>query len=416
MDVRIYPSDGLSGTVSVPVSKSAMHRALICASGTEEKTVIYAKDLSDDVMYTIGALRECGCDIALFDDRVEIRGGDVPEKARIDAGESGSTLRFMLCYCAARGIGASFVTKGLLGERPLSGLLEELGRHGIRVDEDPLTVSGKLTGEDFALSADTTSQYVSGMLLALPFAGRRAVLTTGKEVTSRGYIDLTVQIMKDMGADLKREGYSRFCLTGEPFRPPREYVCEADWSGASFILAAGAAAGSAGVNGLDTGSIQPDRGVMSLLDAMGAKVSVSGRTVTAERRKLSSFDMSFKDMPDLVPAAAALATYASGTSILRDVEKLRFKESDRLSALTEGLGRLGSEVKVENGTMYVTPGEKRYAEVSSFRDHRIAMALAVAGLSRGCLIRDAECVSKSYPSFFTDLGSLGAHYDRIQFR
>ena len=408
MDVRIFPGS-ISGSVSIPVSKSVMHRALICSSFSEKPVRIsYGGRAPEDVLSTIGALKELGATVRCGDGYVDICGGDAPESAVIDCLRSASTLRFMLCAAAVRGVDTSFIREARLGERPVESLLTELERHGVRVSREPLAVSGRLSAGSYTVPSDITSQYLSGLLMALPFAGGESVVTSSTDISSGGYVELTIKVLKDFGINVKKDPRGGFVLSGRDYDPPGEYFAEGDWSSAAFILAAGAISGGCTVMGLREDSLQPDREITAVLRRMGAKVGTSQDGIWVSSSPLKGTVTDCGGIPDLVPVIAALAANAKTESVLRGVGRLRYKESDRLEALCAGLEAMGCLCELEGDEMRIIPKEARPFTADSFGDHRIAMAMAVASLRCGCVIKGAESVDKSYPDFYKDLERLGA--------
>ena len=409
MDVRIYPSV-IRGCVTIPVSKSVMHRALICASFSPYPVrIAFCGDAPADVRSTIGALRALGANVRTGDGYVDICRGEAPEKAEIDCLMSASTLRFMLCGAAVRGVDTLFLRGGRLSERPVESLLSELERHGVSVSRDPLSVSGTLTSGSYSVPSDITSQYLSGLMMALPFAKGESILTPSTDISSEGYIALTEGVLRDFGITLGKDSAGGFILDGRDYAPPKEYFAEGDWSSAAFILAAGAIAGSCTVRGLREDSLQPDREIINILRKMGAPVDLRGDgSVSVVSSPLTGIEADCDGIPDLVPVIAALAANAGTPSILRGVGRLRYKESDRLEALCAGLTSMGCRCVMEEDALSIIPSETSFFTADSFADHRIAMAMAVASLRCGCVIKGAESVDKSYPGFYKDLERLGA--------
>ncbi|MBO4359313.1 MAG: 3-phosphoshikimate 1-carboxyvinyltransferase [Eubacteriaceae bacterium] len=407
MDVRIYPSE-TRGSVDIPVSKSVMHRALICASFSPHPVrIFYSGDLPEDVLATIGALRCVGCSVTVGSGYADICSAEVPTRGVTDCLRSASTLRFMLPLAAAKGAGTVFMRDGRLAERPVENLLAEMERHGVRVQRDPLAVSGKLAPGVYSVPSDVTSQYLSGLMMALAFTGGKSRLIPSTRTASAGYVELTLSVMRDFGISVVHDPDGSFTVDGSGYAPPREYFCEGDWSSAAFMLAAGAISGSCAVRGLRADSLQPDREILNVLEAMGAQLSMTPGEIKVNRKSLRGIRTDCDGTPDLVPVIAALAANASSGSVMTGVGRLRYKESDRLKALCEGLSSMGCGVEISEDEIRITPLESREFTADSFGDHRIAMAMAVASLGCGCVIRDAQAVDKSYPDFYKDLERLG---------
>jgi len=310
--------------------------------------------------------------------------------------------------------------EGSLRRRPVTTIeacLESLGgRATTQAGLPPVLVSGPLQGGRAELDASTSSQFLTGLLIALPCAAGSSELAVSNIVSS-GYVDLSLDTMAAFGVGAGASAdCSRFSIPGGQAYKARDFEVEGDWSGAAFLLVAAAIAGKLGsvlrLDGLKLDSSQPDRAILEVLSLAGAEVvelpgSPSG-SVLVGRRDLSSFSFDATDCPDLFPPLVALASVCQGLSVLTGARRLASKESDRATALKEEFGRLGIKVEVEGDRMLVTGGRPRGGRVDSRGDHRIAMAAAVAGLAASgeVQIEGAECVAKSWPSFFEDLGAL----------
>ena len=258
------------------------------------------------------------------------------------------------------------------------------------------------------MDGSLTSQAVSGLLMALPLCGADSRVEV-EGLRSRGYVEATLRVMGDFGveveADLER---GEFFVPGGQSYSPREYRVEGDWSGAAFLLAAGAIAGRVTVAGLDGGSLQPDRRILDALEAAGAEVTAGEDCVTVKRNRLDGFRFDASDCPDLFPVLAVLAAFCRGRTELSGAGRLRHKESDRAAVLAEEFSRLGARIRQEGDKLVVEGGGLQGGTVRSHGDHRIAMALALAGLGAKAPVRvaGAACVAKSYPAFFHHLAAL----------
>ena len=430
MDARITPAP-LAGTVEAIPSKSMAHRLLICAALCPGPTRIRCAGTSRDIEATIACLEALGA-------RVE-RNGEVLDvtplagtgasdnvrtgtrRALLDCGESGSTLRFMLPVACALGCGASLTGRGRLAERPLSPLYEELVRAGAGLSPAgtfPLETSGRLRAGRFELPGNVSSQYVSGLLMAAPLLGGPSEIRVSEPVESRPYIDLTLMALARFGVDVVEtreevDGVPHTCFVvspSTPYRSPGEVTVEGDWSNAAFWLAAGALAGPVSVSGLDLASRQGDRAVMAALAKLGARIERGGGTATATPGTPTAAELDVSDFPDLVPPLAAVAALAPGRTRLTGCERLRLKESDRVETVRAGLAALGAHVGVE-GDDIVLDGVSELAggTVDTANDHRIAMMAAIAATRAAgpVTILGAQCVEKSYPTFFEDYRALG---------
>ena len=424
MDVTITPHR-LEGSVTALSSKSMAHRLLILAALSQGITDFVCPSLSEDIGATLRCLKALGAPAMGTRDglrMVPLTVGGVRHDARLDVGESGSTLRFLLPVAAALGQGATFVGHGRLAQRPLSPLDEQLEIHGVTLSERgrfPLAVSGTLEGGDFQLPGNVSSQFVSGLLMAAPLLADGARIAVSEPVESKGYIDLTVDALKAFGihVDEHRETIDDHPVrvyqvpTGSRLVTPGLCTVEGDWSNAAFWLAAGALGPQPlSVTGLDLDSRQGDRAIMAALAMMGARMGRSSGIVAASREALHGRDVDVSGIPDLVPPLAAVASVAQGTTRLAHAGRLRLKESDRLQTVSAALCALGGRARIE-GDDLVIEGVNALGggTVDAANDHRIAMMASIcAAYATGpTTILGADCVSKSYPSFFDDFRALG---------
>ena len=400
MDILITPAP-ISGSIEGIASKSFAHRALICAALAKGKSQIRINTTSADIEATVGCLRNMGAAIDISGSTYTVTPIEkIPDRAVIDCGESGSTIRFLLPVISALGMNCEIHGSGRLPERPLSPLKEELIRMGASIsDEFPLNVSGGITAGEFTLRGDVSSQFVTGLLMALSYLGGGKINLL-PPVQSRPYIDITLQVLRTFGADIKEENntfYINSCsLKG------CDFAVEADWSNAAFPLCMGAE-----VTGLNSDSTQGDKAIIDVLKAMGAKITGSHK---ADVSALHGCRVNAADIPDAVPVIAAVAATAKGETVIYNGERLRIKESDRIQTTCEMLRSLGADIRETDDGMIIQ-GKKTLTggETPSFNDHRIAMAAAVAAVkcSGDVIIRNAEAVNKSYPSFFEDYNRLG---------
>lgn len=403
MDIKITPSP-ISGSIEGIASKSFAHRALICACLAEGKSQIRINTTSADIEATVDCLRNLGAEIEKNGVAYSVTPiGALPEKAKIDCGESGSTIRFLLPVICALGIKTEIHGSGRLPERPLSPLKEELIRMGAEIsDAFPLNVSGKISAGEYTLRGDVSSQFVTGLLMALSYLGGGKIKLL-PPVQSRPYIDITLQVLRTFGADIKEEN-NTFYINKSPLAGC-DFTVEADWSNAAFPLCMGAE-----VTGLNPDSTQGDKAIIDVLKRMGADITQSGSSFKADVSSLHGCRIDASDIPDAVPVTAAIAATADGETVIFNGERLRIKESDRIQTTVSMIRSLGGDITetddgmIINGKPFLAGGE-----TDSFNDHRIAMAAAVASLKcKGdVIIRNADAVNKSYPAFFEDFNKLG---------
>lgn len=405
----------LHGTVLPPASKSLTHRYLICAALADKPTVIRNFCDSLDTMATVGCLRALGADIKVEGRDLTVTPlsrGSLSQGSLLDCRESGSTLRFMLPLVSALGCGATFTCGGRLPQRPLSPLYEQLVAHGMSLGTNgvmPLKCSGSLTPGEFTIDAGVSSQFTSGLLMALPLLeGNSRIIQTGKR-ESVPYIDMTVSVLKQFGISISESRDSFIVSEGQKFQSPATVTVEADWSATSIWLVAGCIGSGIECQGLDwSDSLQGDRRIVELLREMGAKIE-TGRTVRALPSRLHGIEADCSNIPDLVPALAVAAAAAQGESTLTGVHRLRLKESDRIASLCSMLRAFGIQCSATEDSLHICGAYPHGGPVDPQGDHRIAMAAAVlATIADGdSIIRDIECTAKSYPGFFDDFRKLG---------
>ncbi|NLF80079.1 MAG: 3-phosphoshikimate 1-carboxyvinyltransferase [Clostridia bacterium] len=407
----------LQGSVQAPPAKAIAHRYLICASLADQPGEIVCPANSADIAATAACLQALGARISydgtLFrvlplDAACPASGGVLP------CGESGSTLRFLLPLACALGAESSFALAGRLPERPMAPLYTALTAGGISINGQgsPLiTCSGRLRAGHYQLPGDISSQFISGLLLALPLLRGNSSLSVGGEMQSRGYLELTRDAISRFGLCLPPLGGKMEISGGQQYRSPGRLVVEGDWSAAAFWLAAIAISGCPlRILGLERASLQGDRAAYAVLERMGLRLDWRGDALLAAPGDLCATEIDAADIPDLVPPLAAVAAFAKGETRIVNAARLRLKESDRLAAVAATLAALGADISEQEDSLLIR-GKARLAggDVSSCNDHRIAMMAAIAAL--GCAapvrIKSAQAINKSYPRFFADLSALG---------
>ncbi len=435
MTVTIYPSK-TGGLIEAIASKSQAHRLLVCAALYGGRTKINCRTVSEDIQATAACLRALGARLirqpyGYFAERIKIKKNGV---RILDCGESGSTLRFLLPVACALGLRSAFRLGGRLPQRPMDELFAVLEAHGASIagrGSAEIEVGGLLRPGLYEVPGDVSSQYISGLLFALPLLGGGSEIAVTRSIESRGYIEATLSALRSFGVDMRLEGnrirvpesvYSSgeaagggrsYEAAGGFSRPAREAFVEGDWSNAAFWLVLGAAGkGAVTVSGLDEASAQGDKAICELLARFGAKITRSREGIGAAGGELRGIEIDAADIPDLVPALAVAAAAAQGDTYIYNAGRLKFKESDRLHTVAETLNGLGGEA-TETGDGLLIKGRGRLTggTVEAFGDHRIAMMAAVASVlcAEPVMIRRAEAVAKSYPAFFEDLKKLGAN-------
>ena len=418
-EVKIYPGS-LAGEVFIPASKSISHRAVICAGLSEGISNIYNVGISQDIEATIEALRSFGTMIEKADASLRIKGSAVPKlkNSGINCHESGSALRFIIPIAALTGEPVTFYGEGRLVERPLLQYYNIFEKQGIKYETEagklPLHINGRLVPGEFQLEGNISSQFISGLMFALPLLEGDSLITVTTEPESKPYIDLTLKVLKDFSIHIENHGYRTFIIKGRQKYKATDYTVPGDFSQAAFWLAAGALGSEVVCKGLDINSMQGDRVMMDIIGEMGGGIFIKAAAVRALPADTRGTVIDASQCPDLVPILAVLGALSEGRTEIVNAGRLRLKESDRLKAVSSELGKLGACI-MELHDSLVIDGRKnlRGGRVESWNDHRITMALAIAATrcEEPVIISNASCVKKSYPDFWVHYKALGGKID-----
>lgn len=415
--VTIHPRP-LAGRVAVPTSKSLAHRAIICASLAPGESVISDISMSKDIEATINAMRALGTTVVSQGSKLYINGKTTNRyhDFDIDCNESGSTLRFMIPVTLIEPNHVHFTGRGKLGSRPLDVYYSIFDKQEIdysyKKDLLDLTVAGQLKPGRFDVPGNVSSQFISGLLFALPLLSGDSLIHVTTPLESAAYIELTLAMLKLFGISVKRQG-DDFLIPGNQHYRPHDYQVEGDFSQAANYLVAGAIGNDVTITNLNLDSVQGDRAAISLLEEMGAAIDTSDG-VRMKPGHLQCISIDAAQTPDIIPVIAVACALAQGTSQILNAGRLRLKECDRLHATCEVLEKCGVRV-IEREDMIIISGVDYFtkADLSSYNDHRMAMMEAImATRAVGDLtIDDAQCVTKSYPRFFEDYKKLGGSLD-----
>ncbi len=399
MDLRITPHK-LAGTVSIPASKSMAHRAIICAALSGGTSRISGVTFSKDIHATLSVMQAFGAAYEIMGDEIRITGIAEPAaEAAADCCESGSTLRFLIPVAAALGTKTTFLGQGRLPERPITPYLRELPQKGIAFDYQntmPFTIEGRLQSGSFSLEGDISSQFITGLLFALPLLDGDSDIVLTSPLQSKPYADMTIDCMARFGVTVM-ETESGYHIPGNQVYQAHDLAVEGDFSQAAFFFAANALGNSVTLENVPKKSVQGDRKIVEILDQMWYN---SKETLLVNAA----------DIPDLVPILAVAASLCPRNVRIYGAERLRIKESDRLETTAALLNALGGKVQITPDGLEMTPVSGfTGGTVDSAGDHRIAMCAAIAATraSGDVLVRGAHCVEKSYPAFFEDYQSLG---------
>lgn len=411
MNLCITPAH-LGGELAAIPSKSDAHRVLILAALSNGTTRVEINRLSDDIQTTIDCLLALGAEILRTPDALIIHGISVlNEHPELNCRESGSTLRFLLPVAAVRGANARFIGSGRLPERPIGALMEAMRQHGVRFSADqlPFSLEGTLSGGTYELPGNVSSQYLTGLLLALPLAGQNSSIRLTTKLESAAYVEMTLRSLRSFGAVIDEQNGTYRIPGSQGYRSPGIVSVEGDWSNAAFFLAAGALGGRVRLTGLSSESPQGDKAIVAALEAFGAQVTQNNGTVEVSARPLHGCELDVSETPDLLPILAVLAANAEGETRLVNAARLRYKESDRLSATANLVNALGGTARELQDGLIVTGGGLTGGTVDGCRDHRIVMAAAIASVAccEPVTILGADAVNKSYPEFFEDFARLG---------
>ena len=422
MLVTISPPARIGGTVSAPPSKSMAHRAVLCSALAKGTSHIENLEFSKDISATLAAAGQLCARVESgpADALVEGLGHFRPVFGPVDCCESGSTLRFLIPLASLTGQSITFVGRGRLMERPQSvyeALYREQNLHFEQANGQ-LTVAGSLRSGEYTLAGNVSSQFISGLLFALPLLAGDSTLHLIPPVESRSYIEMTRAAQAAFGVTSHWLDDTTLCIPGGQQYHPRDYIVEGDYSQAAFLAVLGAVKGGITLTGLAAETLQGDAAILDILCRCGAKFTRTEAGLVFEQAPLHGVDIDLADCPDLGPVLMVLGLLCEGTTVIRNAERLRIKESDRIAAMEAELRACGGVLSSEGGTITVQGCKPRLhapeAPLSGHNDHRVVMSLTVLALAADIplAINEAEAVQKSWPHFFDALKPLGVevHY------
>lgn len=416
--MAVRPLQRCDATLNVPGSKSYTHRALIVSALAQGESVLVNALKSDDTDCTAQALRDLGIPVCWQEDRIHVWGGRErlrPPEVALSCGASGTSMRFLTAVAALVRGRSILVGKERMKERPMEDLFTSLEQLGVKVwswEEGgflKVAVESKgIEGGTVKVKGGVSSQFLSGLLLVAPYAKGDVCLELVGPLVSRPYVEVTLEVMEAFGVVIERKDHDHFLVVSGKGYQPRTYAIEADASSASYFFSAAAVTGGRiGIKGFNPNSIQADAGFLEILKRMGCEVRCGGDGVEVFGGRLRPIEVDMSAMPDLVPALAVTAAFAQGKTVINRIGHLRHKESDRISVVARELRKMGISVEEGEDWLTVEGGRGHAAEIVPERDHRIAMAFAIAGLViPGIRIRDPQCVRKSFPGFWETLGRL----------
>lgn len=415
MIAQVFPGK-CQGSVNIPPSKSMAHRSIICAALAKGKSRIDNVDYSQDILTTIEGMKALGANIIQHDTFLEIEGiQDFHHclSSDIFCNESGSTLRFFIPIFSLTNKRITFRGAGRLMDRPqkvYEDLFHSLGLTFIQ-EGGTITIEGAIQSGDYTLAGDVSSQFISGLLFTLPLCKGNSTITIKEPFESRSYVNLTIQMLKYFGIECEFQTANTIYIKGNQNYHAGCYSVEGDYSQLAFFACLGALNESLNITGVHHTSKQGDRAILTILKQANVKFHEISNGYAVENSDVTGCEIDLADCPDLGPILCVLAAFAKGDTHIKNAERLRIKESDRIAAMEEELRKLGVDIQSTEGDIYIK-GQTTYQGGVTFdghNDHRIVMAMAIAATlcEKPCTIEGAQAINKSYPQFFDDLKLAG---------
>ena len=430
--VKILPTK-LQGTVVAPSSKSMGHREIICAGLAAGTSIIDNISMSKDIEATMRCLKAINVAVDEIPSMIEGRkalqisgtGHPLAAADSVDCGESGSTLRFFLPLGANLNCPLTFTGHGKLVSRPLQAYYDIFDEKFIQYFNDngnlPVTVNGRLTPGTYKLPGDVSSQFVSGLLFALPMLNADSVIEITSPLESSAYVDMTINCLAKFGIQIENEGgmHRRYLVKGKQHYQAQDSQVEGDWSQSAFWTVGGSLGTSITCEGVNVNSLQGDQAVVGIMERMGAAIKQDANSVTVNSGVTKATMIDAANCPDIIPVLTVLAAVSEGTTKIINAGRLRIKECDRLAAMTSELNKMGAAITEESEGLTIIgkpEGLKGGVTVDAWNDHRIAMSLAIAAQKcrEPIILTGAESVAKSYPTFWEDYKSVGGLVEEVK--
>jgi 3-phosphoshikimate 1-carboxyvinyltransferase len=406
---QVIRNGKINGKIKAPSSKSEFQRALaISLLSNGNSCLKFSHCLADDVTSAINIIKSLGAKVNINNNKILIKGGIEIVNNNLNVGESGLGIRMFSPIACLSNSEILITGLGSLKIRPIGMLIKPLKSLGVSIKTNngllPIKVSKSLLGGNTELDGSVSSQFLTGLLIALPKAKNDSIIKVGN-LKSIPYIDMTIDILSKAGIQIKHDSYNIFKIKGNQIYKPLNINIEGDWSGAAFMAVAGAIGGNISISNLNSNSKQADVKILEALRDVGAHFSFNDTTLNVKKVNLKAFSFDATHCPDLFPPLVVLAANCKGISKIKGVNRLTFKESNRAKVLKSMFFKLGINITIEDDIMFITGGKINGTEVSSHNDHRIAMAAAIAGINstEEITITGSDCVSKSYPEFFSTL-------------
>ena len=415
---EIAPAGKITATLECPASKSYTNRALLIAALARGISTLRNPLFSDDTKHMYLALEQFGVSIKKEDCAFVVAGtgGDLKcPRNEISIGLAGTTMRFLTTFAALSPGTTQLTGEKRMLERPISDLMKALNQIGVNIRSlknngcPPLEIiGGGIPGGEINLAGNNSSQYLTSILLSAPYFKNGTTINIIGELTSKPYADITLDIMKTFGVDVECTDHSRFYIPADQTYHAMDYAIEADWSSASYFLAAGAITqGEVTLIGLNSKSVQGDAGFLNVLEKMGCTIERSSEKIFIKGNPLRGIDINMNSMPDVVQTLAVTSLFAEGETRISGIGNLRIKETDRIEALENELSRLGAHVESGKDFIKIRPGAYIPTDIETYDDHRMAMSFALVGLKvPGIRVKNPNCVEKSFPGFFEQLEKI----------
>lgn len=421
--ILLHGKNKLKGKINIISSKSYGHRALICGafSNDEGKRYIEINEFSEDILTTINILKKIGINVGIKDNLVIFSDKDIVNKGDFFFNESGSTLRFFLPILASLGIDSTIKGEESLAKRPIKELIISLKKLGLDFSSEtlPLRMKGKISNSNIEISADKTSQYLSAFLLTSPIIPLKEYINiyVNTEISSRGYIDITKDVMKDFSVNVIEKD-NLFTIKEKEYRSIYDennpYRVEGDWTNAYLYIVAALLSSQIEIGNLNINSVQGDRDLIYQLIDMGGNISFSNGKLIVKESKLKGGLIDIDKTPDLFPILSILATQTKEGIDFINFNRLRYKESDRIKSSLEMIEKLGGKIDFNEDRISIYPSKLKGGLINSYNDHRIQMAASIASiLTDGIMIKNIRAYKKSYPSFYEDFKKLGGKYELV---
>lgn len=417
----------LKGDIKIPPSKSLAHRAIIAAALSEEESILYNIQYSRDIIATINIMRSLGASIIEADNNtLHINGtgffNSQTTENLLQCDESGSTLRFLVPVALVKGGNFTFDGKGKLKERPMKPYYDIFNEKNISYNSSsglPLRVMGKLESGRYSLPGNVSSQFITGLMFALPLLDGDSIIHITTELESKAYVDLTMQVLRKFGIEIINRDYREFIVHGnQQYTACRDSI-EGDFSQGAFYLVAGAIGSDINCRGLDIESLQGDKAILDILRSMGCRLDITEQYIKALPSVTNGVDIDVSQCPDLVPVLGVLGCMSKGRTRILNAGRLRYKECDRLMATASELNKLGGKItELEDSLIIEGIDSFHGGHVDSHNDHRIAMALSIAATraTGEVIIDNPMTINKSYPDFYKDYVTLGGDIDGLDNR